>query len=114
MLGTPEGAPFEMIHVMGADRDEIYFAVRRRVGRTVAESYEIIRERTPVQYPGATFSGLEPRELAGHPAHEFTFRWDDQVRHVVLVAVGDAVYRILFRPGSEVNWAILDTVTISG
>ena len=58
-----DGAPFQMVHVVGADRDEIYFAVRRREGRTAIEAYEVMRQGIPDQYPGATFSPLAPREL---------------------------------------------------
>jgi hypothetical protein len=34
------------------------------------------------------------------------------VRQVIFLEAAGAMYRIIFRPGSEANWAMLDTVRI--
>ncbi len=110
--GAPEGAPFERIHVMGVDRDEIYFEVRRSEGETILGRYRAMVDGLPELYPDVAFGALGPRTVAGHAAQESTFRWSDQVRHLILVEVAGSVYEVIFRPLSAANWAILDSVTI--
>ena len=96
------------VHVMAEDRDEIYFEVVRVTGLTPRAFHATMQERLPELYPDVSFTPLAPSGgwLCG------TFRWDDQERAVCFIERADTTYRVIYRPGSEANRKIRETVEI--
>ena len=120
---SPAGQPVEVVeeqtdaftrvHLLSADRDEVYFEVRRFTQAAVAaDHYARHRASLETQFAGQAFaiSDLTPAALAGRPAHGYTFRWADRERAALLVLIDGALYRFIYNPRSPVNPAILATV----
>lgn len=100
------------IHLTSPDMVEMYFEVAVSEGRYNPEdSYRKLGEEVRKRFLGISISSLEETEIGGLPAHEFSFEWEDGIRHVVYIQKKRCMIRIIYDPRSEANTALLEAVT---
>jgi hypothetical protein len=108
---TPDGP---LVHLCAEDPDELYFEVMRS-NRSAEEGYRQMREALAHQFGEVDLSPLVRGERASCATWETSFRFGSpaqiQERSVVYFERGLATYRILFRPHSPLNGAVLDTLS---
>ena len=103
--GLPDS---QAVHVRAEDPDEIYFEVVRNQNTTASDFYSLMQERLPEMYPNVVFTPLARQggSMAG------SFSWEQEERWVRFFEATDGTYRIILRPKSAVNLAILESVEV--
>ncbi len=98
------------IHLMTADRTLLYFEVRQYEDADLAETHQRLTADLRDRFDTLTVTDLEETVLAGLPALQFTFAWDDTRREAIYLRQGDRLARIIYDPRGPLNLAMLETV----
>ena len=98
------------VHVLSPASRDVYFEVSKYVAISAEEEYRRHQETLSEQSPELLISDLKETVCAFLPAYEYTFKWSEGTRTVILVERENATYRILFNPRYHLNFQILSTV----
>ena len=112
---TPTGHAVAMdevrVHVRSRESAEVYFEASGHLHGSVERIYEQEKSFVAGQL-GGDVGPLRAATLGGHPAHEYSFRWTQGERAVILVEQGPYVYRFIYDPKSPLNRQVLGTIEL--
>jgi hypothetical protein len=98
------------LHVLAPKSREVYFEVCKYDALSAKAEYQRHKEYLLKQFDSLVISELDETMLASLPGYEYTFRWDQGERIVLLVERGSTTYRIIYDPRFPVNLQILSTL----
>jgi hypothetical protein len=97
-------------HILVPQGREVYFEVTKYSGLSAAAEYGGHKASLPKQFDPLSITELNETDCASLPAYEYTFKWNQGRRRVLLVERSVATYPILYNPPFAVNLQILSTI----
>ncbi|HEX6035027.1 MAG TPA: hypothetical protein VFY83_11350 [Anaerolineales bacterium] len=98
------------VHVLSPLSREVYFEVSRFENLPAKAEYKRHQEHLRKQFHPLAVSDLKEVSGSSLPAYEYSFKWHQGARTVILVEHANATYRILYNPDSALNGQILSTI----
>jgi hypothetical protein len=98
------------VHFTSKDSQELYFEVTKYFGLPAQVEYQQHKESLEERPEEFVVSGLKEIHWMSQPAYEYSIKWDNRARMVILLETDDATYRILYDPYSPLNIQILSTL----
>lgn len=113
---TPSGHAVDMdeirVHFRSRESPELYFEVSRHLHLSADAVYEREKGFIMDRLKECEVSALKPITFASQPAYEFSFRWTDGERAVILIEKQEYLYRVIYDPRSQLNLQVLATIQI--
>lgn len=102
------------IHLISRDSQEVYFEVTRYYTLSVQGEYRTHKVYLEQRFEaeGFAITDLTDFHLGELRAYQYSFRWDDKQRVVILTEQDQVTYRIIYDPDSPINEQILSTIEL--
>lgn len=117
---TPQGHPVEKtesqkddvvrVHFTSKNSQELYFEVTKYFGLPAQVEYQQHKKSLEERTEEFVVSDLKEILWMSQPAYEYSIKWDNSARAVILLETDQATYRILYDPYSPLNIQILSTL----
>ena len=98
------------VHILSPKSREVYFEVSKYGLLTAKSAYQLHKENLTKQFHQLSITELRETHCESLPAYEYTFKWDQGTRTVILVERDNGTYRIPYNPRFSVNLQILSTL----
>ena len=97
------------VHFVSRDSQELYFEVTKYQALHAQDEYRQHRQDLEKRLDEFNIKDLEQITWKSLPAYEYSFKWSQGARSVILVERNGETYRILYDPRSPLNVQILST-----
>ena len=101
----------ERVHLSSPDKQELYVEGIRFRGLSPQDEHERHRAYLEQRFGAGSVTPLSETSHGEQPAWEYSFRWKDGERSVLLLELDGDTYRILWNPRSELNLRVVATVS---
>lgn len=113
---TPEGDVVEMdeirVHFQSKPNRGFYLEIARYLQTLPQTIYKRECAFLVERFPGVSISELQASAIAGYPAFEFSFRWSEGERTVVLFEKQNMLYRVIYDPRQPLTVQAVATLRI--
>jgi hypothetical protein len=100
-----------VIDLFTPDRSTVYFEVAKMPNVEARQVYDALQARNAQAQAELKIGPVGTRQLARRPSLIFALHRGELQRQVLLIQYNDDVYRVTYDPRSQLNSAILATVT---
>lgn len=117
---TPQGFPVEImerehngmvrVHLVSSQKKELYFEVTKYPALSAQFIFQEHTAELESRFEDLLITELREIDGQAKPAHEYSFRWNQGVRSVLLFERQHVIYRILYDPQAPLNTEVLSTL----
>jgi hypothetical protein len=98
------------IHFTSKDSRELYFEISKYDHLSPQVEYQRHKENLETRPEQFVVSELKEIRWMSQPAYEYSFRWSQGARIVILIEADNTTYRVIYDPYSPLNVQILSTL----
>lgn len=98
------------IHFTSKDSREVYFEISKYQDLSAQMEYQRHKENLEKRPEGFVVTDLKEIRWMSQPAYEYSIKWSQAARVVMLIEADNTTYRILYDPKSPLNVQILLTL----
>ena len=98
------------IHFTSKESHELYFEITKYVDLPAQAEYQDHKEYLENMPDEYVVSDLKEIRRMSQPDYEYSIKWREGARIVMLIETDDATYRVLYDPNSPLNVQVLSTI----
>ena len=98
------------IHFTSKDSPELYFEITKYVHLPAQVEYQEHKEYLENRPGEYVVSDLKEIRWMSQRAYEYSIKWREGARIVMLIEADDSTYRVLYDPNSPLNVQVLTTI----
>ena len=98
------------VHFTSKESYELYFEISKYTALPAQAEHQKHRESLENRPGGYVVSDLKEIRWMSQPAFEYSIKWQEGARVVMLIEADNATYRILYDPNSPLNVQVLSTL----
>ena len=98
------------VHFMSKESRELYFEITKYIGLPAQAEYQNHKEYLENRPEGHIVSDLREIRWMSQTAYEYSIKWRQGTRIVMLIETDNTTYRVLYDPDSPLNVQVLSTL----
>jgi hypothetical protein len=98
------------LHFTSKESHELYFEITKYIDLRAQAEYKSHKEYLENRLDAYVVSDLREIRWMSQTAYEYSIKWREGARIVILIETDDATYRVLYDPNSPLNVQVLSTI----